>query len=113
MIINKETGDIQSMSHAQGFNWLGEPWILVPEELHDKALELAPFVKLKFDKDGNLKDIVDNGKRPEPEPQPDYAAFLSGILEGLHESGVDASEDYRELGQMIGDELAQQIIARR
>ena len=107
MIINKETGDIQSMSHAQGFNWMGEPWVFVPQELQDKALKLAPFVKLKFDKDGNLKDLVDNGKRPKPEPQPDLMEFLHGLYEGFANAGFTG--DARELGSSIGESMASSV----
>ena len=69
MIINKETGHIQENSLFPNVNWIGEPWLLVPEDLRDKVLKLAPFILLEFDKNGNLESVADSGERPIYKPE--------------------------------------------
>ena len=94
MIINKETKDIQSMSIYPYYNWLGEPWVLVPKDLEEAAIQYAPYCDLIFEPDENgddvLLDIVDNGERPEPEEpeqEPgqlsnDEVDFVRGLIDG-------------------------------
>ena len=67
---------------------LGEPWMLVPENLEDSFRELYPFVIIEA-KDGIVTSVVDdvearNNYIPSPDPnkQSDYEAFVDGLMEG-------------------------------
>ena len=61
MIINITTKQVQTMSIHPDTNWMEEhepgEWALVPDELHEKARQYAPFCELIFD-GGELVDIA-------------------------------------------------------
>jgi hypothetical protein len=83
MIINIETLGLQSMSTHPSDNWMGDGYMLVPPELEEKALLLAPHCELVFDEGGALVDLTDDGTRPEAgfEPQDELTQLQLAVAE--------------------------------
>jgi len=80
MIINKETGTVQINANFPNHNWMGDDYVLVPQELRDEVMEHAPYINLEFDEDGKLVGVSDNGQRPEPQPEPPSPMEVYGIM---------------------------------
>ena len=87
MIIHKTNYNIQTMSLYPGTNWMEEyepgQWALVPPELEEKAMQLAPYCELVFKGDG-LVDILDD---PELRPKLSPAELRKRAYETMREDG--------------------------
>ena len=90
MIIYENKGYMQLSSHPDS-DWTGEALYVVPDgsALAQKVIALCPYYDFVLDDNGELIDVVDNGTRPpEPEPEPDYMAFIAGMMEEIQNDGT-------------------------
>ena len=58
MIVHERTRQVMTMSTHPHDNWMGEGWLVVPEEVEDLARETSPFLLLLRGGDGRLMDIA-------------------------------------------------------
>lgn len=65
VLLHRETHAAQSQPWREE-NWMGEDWLIVPEEFEEAVLTNAPYLEYTLSEEGELIGVTPT-KRPAPE----------------------------------------------
>lgn len=114
MIINKLNKSFQTRSDKPNTNWLGNEWVVVPDnsELANKIMQLFPRFDLVLDENDNVVDVVEVPKTDE-ELNQEKIAEIKEELEELDKVINRATEDLYSLTGAKPYKTTQETIDRK
>lgn len=114
MIVNINDKSFQTRSDRPDTNWLGDEWVIVPDnsELANKIMQLFPRFDLVLDENDNVVDVVEVAKTDE-ELNQEKIAEIKEELNELDKIINRATEDLYSLTEVTPYQTVQETIDRK